>query len=245
MLCLYSIPNRVSLIYYGKEGFRIDIDHNDSNSLVNHNTSDDHSMKLFTQGYHIENVPISSQKFKEYLMQIYREDSELQEERAKRAMKQSKDQLLEDEVDKHLWKKVMTKMAEKDENNEGPIILHGKIIGTEAVKNVQTLLAYQARTKSPILPTYKRVAPRFDESSFYINGGAGAIETTLSMQTSFTTPPLSALYYALYDNQNRIIEITKAGWTIKSSSENLIFNINKNKQYLLQKRSIFTITIFY
>ena len=48
------IPNRVSLIYYGKEGFRINVDHNDSSSLVNHDTSDDHSMKLFTEGYHIE-----------------------------------------------------------------------------------------------------------------------------------------------------------------------------------------------
>ena len=61
-------------------------------------------MKLSTEGYHIETVPISSQKFKEYLMQIYREDSELQEERAIGALKQTKDQLLEDEVDKHLWK---------------------------------------------------------------------------------------------------------------------------------------------
>ena len=35
-------------------------------------------------------------------MQIYREDSEFQEERARLAMKQNKDQLLEDEVDKDL-----------------------------------------------------------------------------------------------------------------------------------------------
>ena len=88
------VPNRVSLIYYGIEGFRINIDHNDSNNLVNHNISDDHNMKLFTEGYHIETVPISSRKFKEYLMQIYREDSELQEERALETLKQTKDQLL-------------------------------------------------------------------------------------------------------------------------------------------------------
>jgi len=229
------VPNRVSLICYGKEGFRINTDHNDSNRLFNHNTSDSHSIKSFTEGYHIEAVPISSQKFKEYLMQIYREDSELQEERAIGALQQTKDQLLEDEVDKYLWKDNVTDNRKPDEIEEEPIIVHGKIVGSEAVKNVQILLAYQARTKSPILPTYKRVAPRFDESSFYINSGAGTIETTLSSsqgQVSSSTQPLSALYYALYDNLNRIIEITKKGWTIRVSDENIIFNIDtKNKQY--------------
>ena len=169
-------------------------------------------------------------------MQIYREDSEIQEELAKRVMKQSRDRLLEDEVDNHLWKKGDDKDGKKDENNEGPIVVHGKIIGAEAVKNVQTLLSNGARTNGPVLPTYKRVAPRLDDSSFYINSGDGAIERTsaLELQTSFKTPPLSVLYYALYDNQNRIVEITKAGWTIKFASDNLIFDINK-KQHLLQK----------
>ena len=46
-------------------------------------------------------------------------------------------------------------------------------------------------------------------------------------QLSFSTQSLSTLYYALYDNPNRTIEITKMGWTIKSSNENIIFNINK------------------
>ncbi|MGC2599561.1 MAG: hypothetical protein WA395_15690 [Nitrososphaeraceae archaeon] len=36
---------------------------------------------------------------------------------------------------------------------------------------------------------------------------------------------LSRIYYALYHNQNRIIEITKTEWTIRSASENIIFNI--------------------
>ena len=46
-------------------------------------------------------------------------------------------------------------------------------------------------------------------------------------------------YYALYDNQNRIIEITKTEWTIKSGSENIIFNINNNsnrQQYSSQRQ---------
>jgi hypothetical protein len=223
------VPNRVSLICYGKEGFRINIDHIDSDSVINHNTSDGYSTKLFTEGYHIETVSISSQKFKEYLMQIYREDCEIQENLARKAMKQSRDRLLEDEVDNHLWKQSEDKDGkEDDENNEGPIILHGKIIGAEAVKNVQTLLSNVARTNGPVLPTYKRVAPRFDESSFYINGGDGAIERTSAVELK--TQSLSVLYYALYDIQNRIVEITKAGWTIKSTSENLIFEINKKQQ---------------
>jgi hypothetical protein len=135
------VPNRASLIYYGKEGFRIGINHNDSNGLVNHNSQYSHSMQLFTTGNHIETVIISSQRFKEYLMQIYREDSEFQEELAREVMKQSKDQLLEDEVDNHLWKRGDDKDGKEGENNEGSIVLHSKIIGTEAVKNVQTLLS--------------------------------------------------------------------------------------------------------
>ena len=144
------VPNRIPLICSGKEGLRIGIDNSDD--LVNPNLPANHATMFSTQGYHIENVSIPSSKFKEYLMQIYREDSEFQEERARLAMKQNKDQLLEDEVDKDLLKS-NGKNRRKNENNEEPIILHGKIIGTEAVRNIQTLLAYQARTKAPILPT--------------------------------------------------------------------------------------------
>jgi hypothetical protein len=43
------VPNRVPLIYYEKEGFRIGIDHSDSNGLVNHNAQDSHLW-----GYHSE-----------------------------------------------------------------------------------------------------------------------------------------------------------------------------------------------
>ena len=233
------VPNRIPLICSGKEGLRIGIDNSDD--LVNPNLPANQATMFSTQGYHIENVSIPSSKFKEYLMQIYREDSEFQEERARLAMKQNKDQLLEDEVDKDLLKN-NGKNRRKNENNEEPIILHGKIIGTEAVRNIQTLLAYQARTKAPILPTYKRVAPAFSESSFYLNAGAGNVEFTMSSQQS--QQQLTKIYYALYDNQNRIIEITKTDWTIKSSSENIIFNNNDNKQCFSQKRPYPLLPIF-
>ena len=62
----------------------------------------------------------------------------------------------------------MTKMAKRDENNEGPIVVHGKILCSEAVKNVQTLLSNGARTNGPVLPTYKRVAPRLDDRGFIL-----------------------------------------------------------------------------
>ena len=40
--------------------------------------------------------------------------------------------------------------SEQDEkNDEEPIVLHNKIVGIEAIKSVQTLLAHSARTKSP------------------------------------------------------------------------------------------------
>ena len=63
-------------------------------------------------------------------MHIYREDSELQEERARRAMQQSKNQFLEDEIDRNLWK-YNTKDSEKEKENkieQEPIVLHEKII---------------------------------------------------------------------------------------------------------------------
>jgi hypothetical protein len=44
------------------------------------------------------------------------------------ALKQTKDRLLEDEVDKYLWKDNVTDNRKPDEIEEGPIILHGKII---------------------------------------------------------------------------------------------------------------------
>ena len=98
MFLSYTIEKRFSEL----------VDHNASNSIINHNAPNGQSMNLSTRGYHIETVPISSQKFKEYLMQIYREDSELQEELAIGALEQSKDRVLEDEVDKNLRKDYAT-----------------------------------------------------------------------------------------------------------------------------------------
>ena len=78
--------------------------------------------------------------------------------------------------------------------DEESIILHGKIIGTEAVKNVQTLLSNGARTNGQVLPTCKRVSPRFDESAFTLMVEMELLKEPLSeFQTSFKTPPLSSL----------------------------------------------------
>jgi hypothetical protein len=48
---------------------------------------------------------------------------------------------------------------------------------------------------------------------------------SILQQSSQQQQQLSRIYYALYHNQNRIIEITKTEWTIRSASENIIFNI--------------------
>jgi hypothetical protein len=218
------VPDRKMFVCYNKREFSIDI--NNSNDHTDR-LSTDNITNSFSQSTHLETVPIFSEKFKQYLMQIYREDSELQEERAERAKKELQDQLLQDEV-KNLFKQANEKNSDRDGKNlEEPIVLHNKIVGFEAIKSVQTLLAYSARTRFPVLPTYKRVAPAFNESSFYLNGGAGSIEITLLQQSR---QHLSKLYYALYDNQNRIIEITKTLWTIKSGTENIIFDSNHNNK---------------
>ena len=75
--------------------------------------------------------------------------------------------------------------------------------------------SWHIRTKASILPTYKRVAPEFNESSFYLSGEVGSVDIT-AVTTTTTTAHLR-IYYALYHNQNRIIEITKTEWTIRSA----------------------------
>ena len=60
-----------------------------------------------------------------------------------------------------------------------------KSVGSEAIRMFKC--SWHIRTKASILPTYKRVAPEFNESSFYLSGEVGSVDITAVITTTTTT----------------------------------------------------------